>query len=120
MLRPLQRPNDLQFLTYEKAKVEVGVQIVERWILARLRHRRFYSLRELNDAIARLIVELNERPFKKLPGCRASAFAELDQGALKPLPAVAYEYAQFKRARVNIDYHIEVAGHYYSVPHAFG
>jgi transposase len=102
----------------DKAKVEVGVQIVERWILARLRHRRFYSLRELNDAIAGLIVQLNERPFKKLPGCRASAFAELDQSALKPLPATAYEYAQFKRARVNIDYHIEVAGHYYSVPHA--
>ena len=102
----------------DKAKVEVGVQIVERWILARLRHRRFYSLRELNDAIASLIVEINERPFKKLPGCRTSAFAGLDQGALKPLPATSYEYAQFKRARVNIDYHIEVAGHYYSVPHA--
>ena len=101
----------------DKAKVEVGVQIVERWILVRLRHRRFYSLRELNDAIASLIVEINERPFKKLPGCRTSAFAGLDQGALKPLPATAYEYAQFKRARVNIDYHIEVAGHYYSVPH---
>jgi transposase len=101
----------------DKAKVEVGVQVVERWILARLRHRRFFSLAELNRAIAELLADLNQRPFKKLPGCRASAFAALDAPALKPLPATAMVLAQFKPARVNIDYHVTFEGHYYSVPH---
>jgi transposase len=86
----------------DKAKVEVGVQVVERWILARLRHRRFFSLGELNVAIAGLLVELNQRPFKKLPGCRASAFKALDAPALKPLPSRPMVLAQFKPARVNI------------------
>jgi len=102
----------------DKAKVEVGVQIVERWILARLRHQTFFSLAALNGAVRELLPRLNDRPFKKLPGCRRSAFEALDRPALKPLPATAYEYAEWKKARVNIDYHIEVAGHYYSVPHA--
>jgi len=97
--------------------VEVGVQIVERWILARLRHRRFFTLAELNAAIRVLLADLNQRPFKKLPGCRASAFAALDRPALKPLPAARMPIARFKRARVNIDYHVELDGHYYSVPH---
>lgn len=101
----------------DKPKVEVAVQVVERWILARLRHQRFFSLGELNKAIATLLHELNQRPFKKLPGCRASAFASLDQGALKPLPATRMAIARFKPARVNIDYHVEFDGHYYSVPH---
>jgi transposase len=101
----------------DKAKVEVGVQIVERWILARLRHRRFFSLAELNQAIRLLLDELNLRPFKKLPGCRRSAFEALDAPALKGLPAVAMVLAQFKPARVNIDYHVAFEGHYYSVPH---
>ena len=101
----------------DKPKVEVGVQVVERWILARLRNRRFFSLPELNAAIAELLTDLNARPFKKLPGCRASAFAALDQEALRPLPATRMPIARFKRARVNIDYHIELDGHYYSVPH---
>jgi transposase len=101
----------------DKAKVEVGVQVVERWILARLRHRRFFTLTELNHAIAGLLVELNQRPFKKLPGSRASAFAALDVPALKPLPAHPMALAQFKPARVNIDYHVAFEGHYYSVPH---
>ena len=101
----------------DKAKVEVGVQVVERWILARLRNRRFFSLAELNRAIAELRADLNQRPFKKLPGCRASAFAALDAPALKPLPASAMVLAQFKPARVNIDYHVAFEGHYYSVPH---
>ena len=101
----------------DKAKVEVGVQIVERWILARLRHQTFFSLAELNQAIRALLADLNDRPFKKLPGCRRTAFEALDRPALKPLPATPYEYAQWKKARVNIDYHIEVEGHYYSVPH---
>jgi transposase len=101
----------------DKAKVEVGVQVVERWILARLRHRRFFTLGELNKAIAALLTELNLRPFKKLPGCRRSAFDTLDAPSLKPLPAVAMVLAQFKPARVNIDYHVAFEGHYYSVPH---
>lgn len=101
----------------DKAKVEVGVQVVERWILARLRNRRFFNLAELNHAIDALLADLNQRPFKKLPGCRASAFAALDAPALKPLPATPMELAQFKPARVNIDYHVAFEGHYYSVPH---
>ncbi len=101
----------------DKAKVEVGVQIVERIILAALRHRQFFSLAELNAAIAELLTRLNERAFKKLPGSRQSQFETIDRPALKPLPANPYEYAEWKKARVNIDYHIEVERHYYSVPH---
>lgn len=102
----------------DKPKVEVGVQVVERWILARLRHQSFFSLAALNRAIAALLVDLNQRPFKKLPGNRTRAFAELDQPVLRPLPAVRMAIARFKAARVNIDYHVELDGHYYSVPHA--
>jgi transposase len=102
----------------DKPKVEVGVQVVERWILARLRHQTFFSLAALNRVIAALLVDLNQRPFKKLPGNRASAFAELDRPALRPLPATRMAIARFKPARVNIDYHVELDGHYYSVPHA--
>ncbi len=101
----------------DKPKVEVAVQIVERWILARLRHQRFFSLGALNKAIAALLQDLNQRPFKKLPGCRASAFASLDQPVLKALPQTRMQIARFKPARVNIDYHVELDGHYYSVPH---
>jgi transposase len=101
----------------DKAKVEVGVQIVERWILARLRHHRFFSLAEVNAAIATLLVDLNERPFKKLPGCRRSAFAAVDAPYLRPLPGTPYVLASWRRARVNIDYHVEFEHHYYSVPH---
>jgi hypothetical protein len=93
------------------------VQVVQRWVLARLRNRRFFSLAELNAAIRELLVELNQRAFKKLPGCRASAFEALDRPALRPLPAQRMAIARFKRARVNIDYHVELDGHYYSVPH---
>ena len=101
----------------DKAKVEVGVQVVERWILARLRHRRFFTLAEVNQAMRQLLAELNLRAFKKLPGCRRSAFEALDAPALAPLPAVAMVLAQFKPARVNIDYHVAFEGHHYSVPH---
>jgi transposase len=101
----------------DKPKVENSVLLVQRWVLARLRNRRFFSLGELNRAIAELLVELNQRPFKKLPGCRASAFAELDLPALKPLPAARYEISRRKSAKVNIDYHVEFDAHYYSVPH---
>jgi len=101
----------------DKPKVEAAVLLVERWILARLRNRRFFSLAELNAAIAELLVELNARSFKKLPGCRRSAFESIDRPALRPLPAERFELARWKRARVNIDYHVEFDGHYYSVPH---
>ena len=102
----------------EKAKGEVGVQVVERWMLARLRHHTFFSLLELNTAITDLLVILNQRPFKKLPGSRQSVFEALDRPALRPLPTQPYEYAEWKLARVNIDYHVEVDGHYYSVPYS--
>ncbi len=102
----------------DKAKVEVGVQVVERWILARLRNHTFFSLTEANGAIAALLPELNAQPFKKLPGSRQQLFDTLDRPALRPLPAGRYEYAEWKRARVNIDYHVDIEGHYYSVPYA--
>ncbi|WP_446033153.1 Mu transposase domain-containing protein, partial [Pseudomonas frederiksbergensis] len=98
----------------DKAKVEVGVQVVERWILAVLRNRQFFSLGELNTAIGLLLERLNQRPFKKLPGSRRSAFETLDQPALQPLPEHPYVYAEWKKVRVHIDYHVEVDGHYYS------
>jgi transposase len=100
----------------DKPKVEAAVLLVERWILAHLRSRRFFSLTALNSAIAGLLGSLNERPFKKLPGCRRSAFESIDRPALRPLPATRFEVARWKTARVNIDYHIEIDGHYYSVP----
>jgi transposase len=103
----------------DKAKVEVGVQIVERWILARLRHHTFFALVEVNTAITALRAELNARPFKKLPGSRQSVFESVDRPALQPLPPQPYEYAEWKLVRVNIDYHVEVDGHYYSVPYSF-
>jgi len=101
----------------DKAKAEVGVQIVERWILARLRNRTFFALAELNAAIRPLLDGLNHKPFKKLPGSRHSQFEATEKAALQSLPARAYEYAEWKKARVHIDYHVEVGGHYYSVPH---
>jgi transposase len=101
----------------DKAKVEAGVLLVERWILARLRHQTFFSLAELNQAIAGLLLELNGRPFQKLSGCRRSLYEELDRPALQPLPPQVYEYAEWKKVRVHIDYHVDVDKHYYSVPH---
>lgn len=100
----------------DKAKVEVGVLIAERWVLARLRNREFYSLAELNAAIAALMGDFNNRPFKKLPGCRRSQYELLEKAALKPLPPIAFEYAEWCKIRVGFDYHIEIEGHYYSVP----
>ncbi len=101
----------------DKAKVENGVGLAERWILASLRHRRFFSLAELNEAIGELLDRLNERAFRKLPGCRRSRFEALDEPALRPLPAVKYTYAEWQKVRVGLDYHVDVHGHYYSVPH---
>ena len=102
----------------DKAKVEVGVQIVERWILAALRHRTFFSLIELNHAIAERLEWLNARAFRKLPGSRRTAFESIDRPALRALPAEPYVFAQWKKVRVHVDYHIEFERHYYSVPHA--
>ncbi|MBU2826129.1 IS21 family transposase, partial [Acidithiobacillus ferrooxidans] len=101
----------------DKAKVEVGVQVVERWILARLRHFQFFSLMELNREIRRLLEDLNQRPFKQLPGSRKSTFEALDRPALKPLPAQDYVFAVWKTAKVSIDYHVEYNRHRYSVPY---
>ena len=101
----------------DKAKVESSVLLVERWILARLRNHTFFSLKELNDAIRGLLDQLNTKPFKKLPGCRQSLFEDLDQPAMIPLAPTRYTFAEWKAARVHIDYHVEVLGHYYSVPY---
>lgn len=101
----------------DKPKVENGVLIVQRWILACLRNRRFFSLEELNEAIGNLLVKLNQRSFKKMPGSRKTVFEALEKPVLRPLPVIPYEYAEWKRARVNIDYHVEVEHHYYSVPY---
>jgi transposase len=101
----------------DKAKVEVGVQVVERWILARLRDHTFFSLAELNQAIRKLLAELNSRPMKHLGQSRQELFASQDQPALKPLPAQPYELARWQKARVHIDYHVQFDKHYYSVPY---
>lgn len=101
----------------DKAKAEVAVQVVTRWILARLRKRKFFSLDEINEAIAELLPSLNERPFRRLPGCRRSRFEEFDKLALQSLPESPYEYGEWLSSKkVPDDYHIEVNGHYYSVP----
>src|SRR5258708_5584108 len=103
----------------DKAKVEAGVLVVERWILARLRNRTFFSLGELNAAMRELLEQLNNRPFKKLEGARRSRFVERDQPALRTLPARAYEFGEWKKAKVHPDYHIEVHRAYYSAPYPF-
>ena len=101
----------------DKAKAEAGVQLVERWILMRLRKQQFFTLAELNLAIKDLLKSLNQRPFKKLPGSRVSQFNAIDRPALRSLPADPFDYREVKKARVHLDYHVEYAGHYYSVPY---
>ena len=101
----------------DKPKVEAGVQFVQRFILAGLRHHTFFSLAEANAAIKGRLELLNNRPFRKLPGTRKSRFEELDHPAMLPLPELPYQYAQWKIARVHIDYHVDVEGHFYSVPY---
>jgi len=103
----------------DKSKAEVGVQIVERWILAALRNKKYFSLAELNSDIKKLLEDLNNKPFKKLPGSRRSSFISLDKPALKPLPQIPYKYTEIKTARVHLDYHVEYNRHYYSVPYKF-
>jgi len=101
----------------DKAKVEVGVLIAERWILAALRHHTFFSFGEVNAAVGRLVTKMNDHPFKKLPGCRREIFEQVERSTLKALPARRYELAEWKTVGVNVDYHIELDGHYYSVPY---
>ncbi|MBI4334209.1 MAG: IS21 family transposase [Chloroflexi bacterium] len=101
----------------DKAKVEVGVQVVERWILAALRNRTFFSLSDLNQAISEILVDLNRRLFQKMKASRLSLFETLDKPELRPLPAKRYELAQWKTVRVNIDYHVEYDHCLYSVPY---
>lgn len=101
----------------DKAKAEAGVLLVERWILARLRKHTFFSLADLNNAIKGLLDSLNNKPFKKLSGSRQSRFLEMDKPALQSLPSSPYEIAYWKKATVHLDYHVEVEGHYYSVPY---
>ncbi len=101
----------------DKAKVEVGVQVVQRWILARLRHQRFFSLAELNSAIVGLVEQLNDRTMRGLGTTRRALFERFDRPALLPLPPVAYEYAEWRRCRVGLDYHVGIGRHFYSVPH---
>jgi transposase len=100
----------------DKAKVEVGVQVVERWVLARLRNRTFFSLDELNRELRRLTSDLNARVMRHLGVSRRELFERLDCPALRPLPETPYEYAEWRRARVGLDYHIEVDARFYSVP----
>ena len=100
----------------DKAKVEVGVQVVQRWILARLRNRRFFSLAELNQAIRDLVDQLNDRPMRGWGATRRALYEQIDRPALLPLPPTPYEYADWKRCRVNLDYHVEIDKHFYSVP----
>ena len=101
----------------DKAKVEVAVQVVERWILARLRNQRFFSLAELNAAISSLLDDLNDRPMRHLGVSRRQLFEKLDRPALRHLPVETYVYAEWRRRRVGLDYHVDIDGHYYSVPH---
>jgi transposase len=101
----------------DKAKVESAVFVAERWILAALRNHTFFSIAELNRAIAEKLQDMNSRKFQKMDGTRRSLYETIDRPALKPLPSSPYEYAEWKKARVNIDYHIEIDGHYYSVPY---
>ena len=102
----------------DKAKVENGVLIVERWILFRLRKRVFTSLDELNHAIRDLLIDLNNRPFQKLPGSRRSQYEAIDRPALKPLPVQRYEYTEFRRVRVGLDGLFDIDGCPYSAPFA--
>jgi len=104
----------------DKAKVEAAVLIVERWLLGRLRHRRFYGLAELNVAIGQLLHQLNEeRPIRRLGVTRRALLEELDRPHLKKLPSEPYAFAEWRQRRVGVDYHVEVEAHFYSVPHRF-
>lgn len=100
----------------DKAKVEVAVQIAQRWILARLRNETFFSLGALNERIGELLEEMNDRVMRRYGKSRRQLFVELDRPALRPLPAQRFVWGEWKNAGVNIDYHVEIEHHYYSVP----
>jgi len=102
----------------DKAKVEVGVQVVQRWIVARLRNRRFFSLRELNEAIRELTERLNDRVTRHLGASRRKLFEDVERAALRPLPITPYEFSEWRQRTVGIDYHVDIDRHYYSVPHS--
>jgi transposase len=101
----------------DKAKVEAGVRVAQFFILGRMRNRTFFSLAECNKAIREALADLNGRVMRRIKVSRRDMYLELEKPALRPLPAVVYEYAEWKRARVNLDYHVELLGHYYSVPY---
>jgi len=101
----------------DKAHAENGVLLVERWILAALRHHEFFSLAQLNGAIAELLESLNTRPFQRRPESRRDLFEALDKPALRALPDTPYEFAEWRHAKVGIDYHVDIERVYYSVPH---
>ncbi|MHC4516813.1 MAG: IS21 family transposase, partial [Planctomycetota bacterium] len=101
----------------DKAKAEIGVLLAQRWILAALRNHTFFSIRQANDAIAAKLQLLNHRKFQKLDTTRQELYETIDKPALGPLPSCRYEFAEWLKVRVNIDYHIQVKKHYYSVPY---
>ena len=101
----------------DKAKVENAVQVAQRWIVAALRHRKFFALEDLNEAIHELLAKLNHRPFRKKDGTRASAWEAIDKPALKPLPMQPFDLSEWSRARVNSDYHVVFDANVYSVPY---
>lgn len=106
----IKRPKD-------KAKAENAVLVAQRWILAALRNHTFFTVPEANEAIAEKLEGLNNRPFQKLTGSRRTLYESIDRPALKPLPLTRYEFGEWSKPRVNIDYHVEVYKHYYSVPY---
>jgi len=101
----------------DKAKVEVGVQLATRFIIAKLRNRQVFSLFALNEAIAELVTQINDRKSRHLGASRRALFEETERPALKPLPVDPYVFAEWKQCRVGLDYHVEIEKHYYSVPH---
>jgi transposase len=101
----------------DKAKVEQGVLLTQRWVVAVLRKREFFSLGQLNEAIRELVAKLNQKPFRKLPGTRVELYEKLDRPALASLPPQPYVFAQWKKVRVGLDYHVEVERHHYSTPY---
>jgi len=102
----------------DKAKVEVAVQIAQRWIAARLRNQRFFSLTDLNAAIRVLVDRLNDRVTRHFGASRRDLFEQIERSALRPLPAEPYVFSEWKQCTVGLDYHVEVAKHYYSAPHS--
>jgi Mu transposase, C-terminal domain len=102
----------------EKGKVEAGVRVAERWILARLRHETFFALATLTGRIRELLADLNGRVMRQYQASRRELFERLDRPALRPLPAEPFVYSEWKTARVNIDYHVELHRHDSSVPFA--